>query len=158
NEDVNAYTFNSQLLAINFAKDRDVVGSVSARMPLSTSASGATFLKVGAKFRDKRKGRDRNESTFTTPSTLRLTNYLENGVALPPYLDGRYNLEPYTSQSLVSSIPTANAGTLTRNHARDAEEFDGTERVAAAYGMAEIYAGPKLYLLPGVRYEYTSDD
>src|SRR5262245_42855120 len=48
--------------------------------------------------------------------------------------------------------------TITRNHQRDAEEFDGTERVTAGYAMAEIYAGQKLYLLPGVRYEYTSAD
>src|SRR5262245_39661477 len=48
--------------------------------------------------------------------------------------------------------------TITRNHQRDAEEFDGTERVGAAYAMAEIYAGQKLYLLPGIRYEYTSED
>ena len=24
--------------------------------------------------------------------------------------------------------------------------------------MAEIYAGPKLFILPGIRYEYTSED
>ena len=45
--------------------------------------------------------------------------------------------------------------TVARNHARDAEEFDGTERTTAGYAMAEIYAGPKLFLLPGLRYEYT---
>jgi TonB-dependent receptor len=158
NEDVTAYNFQSQLRATNFAKDRDVVGSVSARMPIGASRSAPTFLKVGGKFRDKQKGRNRNESTYTTPSTLKMTGFLESGFDLPPYLDGRYNLEPYVSQSLVSSIPGTVTGTLTRNHARDAEEFDGTERVAAAFGMAEIYAGSKLYLLPGVRYEYTSDD
>jgi TonB-dependent receptor len=49
-------------------------------------------------------------------------------------------------------------GTLTRNHQRDAEEFDGTERVTAGYAMVEIYAGPKLFFLPGIRYEYTYDD
>jgi hypothetical protein len=158
NEDVNAFNFNSQLLAINFAKDRDIVGAVSMRTPLHSSPASTSLLKFGVKFRDKQKGRNRNENTFTTASALKLTSFLETGFNLPPYLGGRYNLEPYTSQSLVSAIPSANIGTLTRNHARDAEEFDGTERTAAVFGMAEIYAGSQLYVLPGLRYEYTSDD
>ena len=158
NEAIANYNFNSQLLAINFAKDRDIVGMVNVRTPLSTSSGSTSFLKVGAKLRDKRKGRDRNESTFTTPATLKLANFLETGFDLPPYLGGRYDLSPYTSQGLVSGIPSQNTGTLTRNHARDAEEFDGTERVTSAYAMAEIYAGSKLYILPGARFEYTDDD
>ena len=87
-----------------------------------------------------------------------MTSYLETGFDLPPYLDGRYDLTPYRARAWSQTIPTHDAGTITRNHARDAEEFDGTERTAAGYAMAEIYAGPKLFILPGVRYEYTSDD
>ena len=48
--------------------------------------------------------------------------------------------------------------TSTRNHTRDAEEYFAGERVAAAYAMAEIYAGSKLFILPGVRYEHTTSD
>ena len=111
---------------------------------------------MGFKVRDKRKGRDRNETTYTTSSTLKLANYLETGFDLPPYLDGRYDLTPYTSQSAVADILSQATFTGVVNHARDAENFDGTERTVAGYAMAEIYAGPKLFLLPGVRYEYTT--
>jgi TonB-dependent receptor len=62
------------------------------------------------------------------------------------------------SQSKVEQISSQVPVVTTPNHARDAEEFDGTERTTAAYAMAEIYAGSKLFLLPGVRYEYTSSD
>src|SRR5262249_12739468 len=44
------------------------------------------------------------------------------------------------------------------NHSRDAEDFDGTEQVAAAYAMLEVFAGSKLYILPGLRYEYAKED
>jgi TonB-dependent receptor len=158
NEDVANSNFNSQLRAINFSKDRDVVGQANVRMPLTSSDHSTSFVKFGAKFRDKRKGRDRNENTYTTSSPLKLTSVLETGFNLPPYLDGRYNLEPYVSQSAVENIPNLAPMTITRNHQRDAEEFDGMERVTAGYLMAEIYAGSKLYFLPGVRYEYTSED
>lgn len=140
NEVLANYNFQQQLLAINFSKDRDIVGAVNMRTPLRTTADSTIVLKAGAKLRDKRKGRNRNESTFTSASTLKLADYLETGFDLPPYLGGRYDLSPYISQDAVAGLPGL-PGTLTRNHARDAEEFDGTERVAAGYAMAEIYAG-----------------
>jgi TonB-dependent receptor len=158
NEIVGNYNFNAQLRAVNFSMDRDVVGLVNLRRPLGSSTSATSLLKVGVKFRDKAKGRDRNEVNYTTASTLKLTDFLETGFDLPPYLDGRYNLEPYTSQSAVDAILSRATFTGTVNHARDAENFDGTERTIAAYAMAEIYAGQKLFLLPGVRVERTSDD
>ncbi len=77
---------------------------------------------------------------------------------LPSFLGGRYDLTPYLSQSKVAQISSMAPVTITPNHARDAEEFDGAEQSAAGYLMAEIYAGPKLFLLPGVRYEHTSSD
>ena len=104
NDDVNNYNFQQQVRAINFAKDRDVVGAFNARLPLTTSNASTSFLKFGFKYRDKAKGRDRNETTFTTPSTLKMTSYLETGFDLPPYLDGRYDLTPYMKQSLVATI------------------------------------------------------
>jgi hypothetical protein len=62
NDDVNNYNFNSQLRATNFAKDRDAVVSANLRTPLGTSANAISFLKVGFKYRDKRRGRDSGRS------------------------------------------------------------------------------------------------
>src|SRR5262249_38931203 len=92
NDNVNNYNFNPQLRATNFAKDRDGVGSINVRTPLSASAGGASFLKAGFKYRNKRRGRDRNETNYTTAATLKMTSFLENGFDLPAYLDGRYDL------------------------------------------------------------------
>jgi TonB-dependent receptor len=156
NESLANYNFQQQIRATNFAKDRDVVAGASLRLPLSSSDRATSFLKVGGKFIDKQKGRNRNENTVTSPTTLKLSSFLETGFDLPPFLDGRYDLSPYTSQSAVAAIPTVAPVTITRNHARDAEEFDGTERIGAGFAMAEIYAGPRLFILPGLRYEYTS--
>ena len=35
NEDLAPYTFNSQIRATNFAKDRDIVGAANLRLPLT---------------------------------------------------------------------------------------------------------------------------
>lgn len=158
NEVLDNYNFQQQIRAVNFAKDRDLVAGANLRLPITLSAGSTSFLKVGAKIRNKRKGRTRNENTIASSSTLKMAGFLDGGLDLRPYLDGQYDLRPYLDQGLVESIPDRFPVTITRNHARDAEEFDGTENVAAGYAMAEIYAGPKLFILPGLRYEHTSAD
>ena len=158
NLDYTQSTFNQQIRATNFAKDRDIVGAINLRRALRTSGDVATVLKFGGKYRDKLKGRTRNEVTLTTASRLAFSDFIEEGADPPPYLDGRYTLLPFLSQSKVAQIPSQVPVTSTPNHARDAEEFDGTEVTAAGYAMAEIFAGSKLYILPGVRYEHTSSD
>jgi TonB-dependent receptor len=158
NLDYTQSTFNQQIRATNFAKDRDIVGAVNLRRVLRTSGDVSTILKVGAKYRDKLKGRTRNEVTLTTSSRLAFADFIEEGADPPPYLGGRYTMLPFLSQSKVAQIPSQVPVTSTPNHARDAEEFDGTEVTAAGYAMAEIFAGNKLYILPGVRYEHTSAD
>jgi len=39
---------------------------VNVRTPLQASASSTSFIKFGIKYRDKQRGRDRNEINYTT--------------------------------------------------------------------------------------------
>ena len=110
------------------------------------------FSSSGSSIVTKQKGRDRNERTFTTPATLKMTNFLETGFDLPPYLDGRYDLTPYMKQSRVAAIPDTtrgNGGAQSRSRRRGIRRHRANERRATA--MVEIYAGSKLLILPGVR-------
>jgi TonB-dependent receptor len=158
NQNINNFTFNNQIRATNYAKDQDIVASANLRTPLAQSTESLSFLKFGVKFRNKTKGRTRNESSITTSSTLRLTDFLDDDGPARSFLDGRYDLTPFIDQDKVAGIPDLVPTTSVKNHARDAEEFDGTERTTAAYAMAELYANPKLTVVPGVRVEYTSAD
>jgi len=158
NEDLNLSTFNQQVRATNFAKDQDVVGALNVRTPLKAGSQSASFLKYGLKVRDKTKGRTRNEYIITTASTLRLPDFLQAAGPARPFLDGRYDLTPFIDQSAVARIPDLVTTTATKNHARDAEEFDGSEVTTAAYLMGEFYVNGKTTIVPGVRYEYTSAD
>jgi TonB-dependent receptor len=158
NQDINAFTFNNQIRATNYSKDEDIVGAANLRMPLSQGKSSLSFLKMGLKFRNKLKGRDRNEFTYTTTATLPLTNFILAGANPRPYLDGRYDLLPFIDQAAVAKIPDLVPTTAVKNHARDAEEFDGTERTTAGYVMAELYPNARTVIVPGVRYEFTSAD
>ena len=159
NDDVNNYNFLQQIRAINFAKDRDVVGSFNARLPLAPRVTSTSFLKFGFKYRDKAKGRDRNETHLHDAVDAEDDDFLETGFDLPPYLDGRYDLTPYMKQSLVAAIPDTTrrerSRAITRATPRNSTAPSGR---APATAMVELYAGPKLLILPGVRFEYTAAD
>ena len=158
NQDINLSTFNSQVRATNYAKDQDIVGALNLRTPLGSGGQSVSFLKYGLKVRGKTKGRTRNEITITTPSTLRLTDFLQTGSPARSFLDGLYDLTPFIDQSAVARIPDLVTTTSVKNHARDAEEFDGTETTTAAYAMGEFYVNGRITIVPGLRYEYTSAD
>jgi TonB-dependent receptor len=56
------------------------------------------------------------------------------------------------SDDVINRFPMVSAV----DHTRDSEDFDVKEDVASVYGMAELYVGTKMMILPGLRYEHTS--
>lgn len=145
--------FNQQTRATNFAGERDVVTAVDLRMAAGSSPSLTTFFKVGVKYRDKAKERTRDEFTLTSATAIPFSAVSLGGDH--SILDGRYALGPFLSLPLLADLPNNYALTSVENHARDTEDFNVTERVAAVYGQAEFYVGSKLFILPGVRVERT---
>jgi TonB-dependent receptor len=158
NESLAAYTFNQQVRATNAADERDVVASANARLLALTSTRLSTFLKFGFKVRDKDKTRTRDEVTLTSPTPITLAAAGIDDGAIHTLLDGRYTIGPFLSLPVAADLPSRFTMNSAINHARDTEDFTVGERVASAYGMAEIYVGSKLFILPGVRVEHTTSD
>ena len=161
NENVANYNFNSRSFARSTSRRTATSSARSTCGRRCGRRAPATLVPEGRRSSSatSRRAATRNENTYTTPRTLKMTSFLETGFDLPPYLDGRYDLTPYISQSAGRGIPTPASGD---DHAQPRARRRGVRRHRAddrpRYAMAEIYAGPKLFLLPGIRYEYTSDD
>jgi TonB-dependent receptor len=142
--------------------DRDVTGSFNLRMPIGSSGTRATFLKVGAKVRDKAKRRD-FEIEIGTPAGAILFPQLEDAA----YDNSRFmnffpagyapfpGINAAASRALFTALP---ASSVTRDFEGDAQSYTASERVLAAYAMAELFLGPKLTIVPGVRFESTKVD
>jgi TonB-dependent receptor len=159
NEDIGKYTLKEQQYEPFLTRDREWTGSANLRMPLASSGNLTSFLKAGVKFKDKRKFRDDDLFVAEPSSTIPFSQFQDQGFSAGdgrPFLGGRYPFGPGISPSLArayfDSLP-ASAKVL--DHESDAADYDATERVAAGYAMAEIYAGSKLLILPGFRYEST---
>ena len=161
-----ASTLNVQSLQVFDTVDRDIVGQFNARMPIGGGVSSTNFVKFGAKVRDKHKTRDTNNTDASPVGTVpfaqlqdtgfKYSNFMSFFPANPPYapqLAAGINAD--VAREYYNNLPASNKE---YDPESAAESYDAKERVVAAYAMAEIYLGPKLLLLPGVRYESTRVD
>jgi TonB-dependent receptor len=143
-------------------QDRDLTGQVNVRMPLSSSASNASFLKFGAKVKRKSKKRTFEAGSASPPTTVLFPTLEDTGFDNSRFLDffpAGYpafpGIDAQASRDLFNSVK---AGRYEIDHEGDAENYEASERVVAGYAMAEFFLGPRLVILPGVRYESTKTD
>lgn len=153
NESLSAFVLEDVELASNVTADRDLVGAVNLRLPLAARPGFTGSIKIGGKYRDKRKSRDNTVSDLDVES-IRLDSVL--GFQPPSVLDGRYTPGAFPDPGRLRALPAGWDAEL--NHEEEAGDYAAKEAVAAGYGMADLYFGSRLRLLAGARYERTSLD
>jgi TonB-dependent receptor len=156
NENIGSYTFNSAVVTDGLTRDRDVVASGDWRMPIAVG-TGASFLKFGAKYRQKHKFYDVSITNYSSPTSIPMATYLDS-TSIGIY-DGRYPMGPPINATAARGIISQFSLPGVPDHAKaDPANYDATEKVAAAYGMAELYLGSKVTFVAGLRYEGTDVD
>lgn len=142
--------------------DRDLTGSFNLQMPLAFGGGSASFVKVGAKVRDKRKHRNFELSSASPASTVLFPELQDGAFDNSRFLDflpASYTkfpgIDPARSRTLFGALP---ASRIEIDREGDAENYDAEERVYAGYAMAELHLGDRLMVLPGVRFESTAVD
>jgi TonB-dependent receptor len=151
NEDFADYLLDSLTYAATDTRDRDLVGAVNARFFLSGGSSFSGWLKGGLKYRGKKKVRDDHENDFEVEDDVPFTSVSTRNV--DPILDGRYRPGPF---QLPTYSAEASRGLEEEiNHEVDAVDFEASEDIFAAYGMASLQFGPRVQLVGGLRYEHT---
>jgi TonB-dependent receptor len=150
------FYLDEQLQEINYTRERDVVGALNWRVPLSTRPNGSTFLKIGAKYRHKNKLRDNDAIVFESDDDLAIAPYVDGSFSTPTFLRGRYEPRPVLVRDMRNMRDTI-AGEIEFDHESDASDYDATEHTVGVYGMGELFVG-RITLLPGLRYERTAID
>lgn len=141
--------------------DRDISGSFNLRTSLVTRDGLVTALKVGAKVKDKHKVRDQRVETASPASAVLFPTLQDTGFVNDRFLDfipgyaGFPGIDADASRAMFNALPSSR---VVLDHEGDAAIYDATERLYAGYVMAEVYAGSKLLLVPGLRYESTTVD
>jgi TonB-dependent receptor len=161
-DDSTTARLNNWSLQVFDSTDRDVTGAFNVRMPIGGGSARAQFFKVGAKIKDKHKLRSA-DTTIGTPVGVVLFPELQNtsfdNSRFMNFFPAGYVKFPGTdadrSRAMFNSLPAANR---VIDRSLDAQDYDASERLVAAYAMGEFYVGDKWLVLPGVRYESTRVD
>jgi len=172
--DLDRTRFYQDYLDKKNTSERDFTGQLDATIPFSLSSDISGYVKVGGKYRDKKRDVD-YEEYFTTPFTIdrigqrnltlfnttaegyiKINNFYEDryiGQLLNGYIYGPANA---LSRGKLDDFMHTYWGSYNRNGAEDVEDYTAGEAVAAAYAMTELNVGPLLMILPGFRVERTT--
>ena len=156
--------------------DKNLTAQVDLEIPLRFGDYIISSLKFGGKYRDK--NRDRNKSEYFTPAfeidkigaenpslfeltredKIRISNFIDPNYDIGEYLNGQYQFPLWLSQSKIDQFMNTYWSRYDRNGPIDLEDYKAGETVSAGYLMAEISYGDFIMLLPGFRYEKTTND
>jgi len=157
-EDPARYVLKGIEVHDNLTSDRDRVAALNLTR---TFAAGRTtgLVKLGGKLRDKRKQRDNRTLALEPEDDVPLASVRDRFTSPGGFLGGRYDFEmafpdPARMRELAASGGLARAV----DHEADLADYQASERVAAGYAMAQLQAGSRLMVLPGLRYERTEVD
>lgn len=121
-----------------------------------------TFLKVGAKFTDRKKHRDSRQSLQTPSSAVTFADTGTYSAEPIPFFGGVYDFGPGMDYQGVLDYFAARPGSLvldeTATYINDHSlDYDIHEKIYAGYGMANVQLGD-LTVIGGVRLEKTKGD
>jgi TonB-dependent receptor len=159
NEDLSQYVLDEQTRENNITNDREVTAAVNFALPLRTLSTFSGVLKFGGKYRDRKKARNNEVLEIETEDDLFLSNVLDPNYRVRKFLDGRYNpgnafVNPQVARDLTSQFPVE----IEKNIEEDLADFVAKEKISAGYVMAELMLGERFMLLPGLRFEHTSNN
>ncbi|MBD3291038.1 TonB-dependent receptor [candidate division KSB1 bacterium] len=154
------YIFDKIEPASSLTEDTDYIGAANFKLPYRLMNTVGN-LKLGFKYRDKKKTQDVVESEYELADgadDIILGSGIGDDFDFSNYDPGDYPFPlKVTSEEEVEDFVKKNNAILEREEVIDAdvEDFEATEKVLALYAMTEINFTPEFMLLPGVRYEQT---
>lgn len=156
------YLFDEIEPSSGLTNNDDYVGALNVAFPYTLGETMVGSLKIGVKYRDKKKTQNVTESAYELTDVapdIVLGEDIGGPYELGDYNNGDYSFPGYaTSPGDVNGFPTRYASSLEfeQNVEEETNDYEITERTSAAYVMTELNLTPELMVLPGVRYEHTT--
>lgn len=168
--------FKQDFLDSERTDDRDITGQVDLKMPYRIGNNLSGYLKFGAKLRDKQRTRDKsqemtlaftindlgpqNEDRFdlTREGKIKINNFLDTEYDAGEFLNGQYEFPIGLDPEKLDQFYEDFKEHYISNGAVDLEDYDAGEQILAGYFMTEINLGSRLMIMPGFRFEQTTND
>ena len=163
--------------ATTLGTERDLGAQANLRAPFTLGSWLSGYVKTGAKYRNKTRNND-NTQYYTplyfsgaggldelrllfpdaTPSRggqVGLSSFVDPAQSGQGIIGGAFSIARAPMLDMARLAQDSLFSISTRAAWGDFRDFNVTENVAAGYVMTELNFGPRVLLLPGVRYEST---
>ena len=156
--------------------ERDLTAALDVKLPFTFGRDITGYFKLGGKHKDKLR-RHRAEALVRplgagfllvrdNPGKYELyngaptiINFLDPDFDPGDFLGGRFDFNARLDADAARRIYETYADSLAQpTRGATLGNYDAGEAISAGYVMARINLGPRIMLLPGVRYEYTQND
>ena len=156
--------------------DRNLTAQLNVKVPLAFGRHVAGYVKVGGKHRDKSRTNDAEElrTPFEVISDIgqanpdlfelyrgehiAIENFLQPDFEADDFLDGAYAFGPGLEVGRLDDFWATYSDYYETNRFVELQDYEAGESISAGYLMAELNLGRRLMLLPGFRYEWTTND
>ncbi len=180
--DATAAWMNWSVLESQKVQDRNLTGQLDVKRPFQFGRSFSGYIKAGGKLRNTKREKDvsqwggnrwyvavpvniQNPGLFTEAKNhkgdIALDNFiLKDQNALESFLQGDYSFTELLDMDRLNWFATTFDSVYknTPHPEFDANDYDASETISAAYLMAEFNWKDKITFMPGVRYEQTRTD
>jgi TonB-dependent receptor len=158
NEDINKYKFDELVVENNFTSDKDWVARLDLEIPLTGSGDFSSLLKVGAKYKNKKKMRDNNVMVYESDDDIYLANFLDGNFDAGEFIDGRYDPGQFMTTNIGKLLMSSFNLEGEHDYEEDLADYTAKEDIFSGYAMAKLFFSDKFTIITGVRYESTNVD
>jgi TonB-dependent receptor len=159
NQDYDEYEFDELAVMNNTTNEKQFVTGLNFYIPLATRTEFSSMFKAGGKLKMKTKMRDNEVYKYESEDDIPFSPFIDPNFKDSPFLDGRYDplgsfMTINTSSQLLNNYNLESEKDLEE----DLADYEADENTYALYGLAEMYFGRNLMIMPGLRYEATDID
>ncbi|MGN6187183.1 MAG: TonB-dependent receptor [Thermoanaerobaculia bacterium] len=156
-EDISKFVLDEIAQDDNHVDENDLVFAANLSMPFSMTPENGGRVKFGTKFRGKNKTRNQTTTVFSPEDDIFLSSLADRSFGTHMVL-GRYDSGTHVSPSLARELTRSGQLESELDPEADLGDFDANEDIYAVYAMGEWFAGAKLAISAGARYERTELD
>lgn len=155
--------------------DKDLTAQFNLKYTFNLGDDISGFLKTGLKYRDKNREKETDE--FRTPFAeidkigqenpnkfdlveghILMSNFIDKDFEAENFLDGQYTFGPGINNSLLNDFYNTYKSRYIFNRFSTLSNYKAGESIFAGYLMAQVNITSNLMILPGFRYESTSNE
>ena len=156
----------------------DLTAQANLRVPYRLGSFLSGYFQTGGKLRNKDRVNDNTrdwlqlgfsgenggldellelypDAQLSPSGLVSIASFLDSERSSADILDDQFTTSLVIDRDLAADAQAGLRGVMKNAVWGDFQDYESTERVAAGYVMAEINLGPRVLLLPGVRYENT---